>query len=115
MDFITLDDLTVLGAHGHYPHERTKEQEFIVSLTLGTDLRRAGQSDRLADTIDYDVVRSIVRDTFAAESRYLVESLAETIAERILSETPAREVGITIRKTAAWDNGVPGIRITRRA
>ena len=114
MDHISIDSLTVYGAHGHYDHERTREQEFEVSLRVGTHLARAGHSDALSDTIDYDGLKRIVESTFVAESRYLIESLANTIAERILAETPALEVTITIKKKAVWDNGVPGITITRK-
>lgn len=115
MDYLTINDLRVSGAHGHYDHERVKEQDFLVSLTVGAHLLRAGQSDALIDTIDYDVLKRIVLETFARESRYLVESLAETIAERILTETSALEVSISIQKTQVWESGVPGICITRKA
>lgn len=114
MDYLTIDSLTIYGAHGHYDHERTKEQEFEVSLRVGMHLRRAGQSDALLDTLDYDVLKRIIEETFARESRYLIESLAEKIAERILQETSALEVRIAIKKKAVWDNGVPGVSITRR-
>jgi len=115
MDYITIDSLVASGAHGYYEQERTKEQDFDVSLRVGTHVRRAGQSDMLAETIDYDVLKRIVRDTFARESRFLIESLAETIAERILRETNALEVTVSIRKPGVWESGVPGVSITRRA
>jgi dihydroneopterin aldolase len=115
MDYITIDALTIHGAHGHYERERQKEQEFEVSLKVGTHVRRAGQSDALTDTIDYDLLKRIVRETFARESRYLIESLAETIAERILRETPGLEVTISIRKKEVWESGIPGVTLTRRA
>ncbi len=115
MDYLTVDGLLVQGAHGHYEHERTKEQEFVVCLRVGAHLLRAGQSDSLIDTIDYDALKRIVNETFSRESRYLIESLANTIAERILTETPALEVRVTIKKTQVWDNGVPGVVVTRRA
>jgi len=115
MDYLTVEGLTVYGAHGHYDHERTREQEFQVSLKVGAHLVRAGQSDALTDTIDYDDLKRIVLETFAKESRYLIESLAETIAERILATTFASEATVSIQKKAVWDNGVPGVIITRRA
>jgi dihydroneopterin aldolase len=115
MDYLTIDSLTVHGAHGHYDHERSREQAFLVTLRVGTHLRAAGQSDALIDTIDYDVLKRIALETFARESRFLIESLAQTIAERILRETPALEVTVTIQKKEVWDNGVPGVSITRRA
>ncbi len=114
MDRVTIDGFTVYGAHGYFDHERTREQEFEVSVSLGTDLRRAGQSDSLTDTIDYDLVRRTIEEVFASESRYLVESLAEEIVRRLFVATPVREVTISIRKKAIWDNGVPGVAITRR-
>jgi dihydroneopterin aldolase len=115
MDYLTIDSLTVHGAHGHYEHERTREQEFEVSLRVGTRLRIAGQSDALRDTIDYDGLKRIILETFAKESRYLIESLGETIAERILRDTPALEVTVAIKKKEVWDNGIPGVSLTRRA
>ena len=115
MDFLTIEGLSVAGAHGYYEIERSKEQNFIVSLNVGTHLLRAGQSDAISDTIDYDVLKNIVRDTFARESRHLIESLAETIAERILRETRALTVTISIQKPAVWESGVPGVTITRKA
>ncbi len=115
MDYLTIDGLSVLGAHGYYDHERQKEQTFTVSLRIGTHLRTSGQSDALGDTIDYDVLKRIVLETFAKETRYLIESLAETVAERILRETPALEVTISIQKPEVWETGTPGISITRRA
>ncbi len=115
MDYLTIDSLVVSGAHGYYEQERQREQEFELSLRVGTHVRRAGQSDALVDTIDYDVLKRIVRETFARESRFLIESLAETIAERILRDTPALEVTVSIKKKAVWESGVPGVTITRRA
>ena len=113
MDYITIDDLRIQGAHGHYEHERQVEQEFLISLKVGVDAKEAGKSDSLADTIDYDKLRGIIEDVFKGKSHYLIEALAEEIAEKILQETPAKEVTISIQKTAVWPNGVPGISLTR--
>jgi dihydroneopterin aldolase len=113
MDYITIDDLRIHAAHGHYEHERRVEQEFLVSLRVGVANRKAASSDTLADTIDYDVLREIVEGVFKSEPHYLLEALADEIAQKILAETPAREVSISIKKTAVWPNGVPGVSITR--
>ena len=113
MDYITIDNLHINGAHGHYEHERNSEQEFLLSLRVGIDAQKPANSDALADTIDYDLLRSIVENVFAGESRYLVETLAEQIAEKILHDTSAREVTVSIQKTEVWPNGIPGIIITR--
>jgi dihydroneopterin aldolase len=113
MDYVTIDSLRIIGKHGHFEHERRVEQEFVVSLKVGFDTKPAGVSDELGDTIDFDVMKTIVEEIFARQSRYLVEALAHEIAERILADTPAHEATVSIQKTAVWPNGVPGVLITR--
>ena len=113
MDYITIDGLRVNGAHGHYEHERNAEQEFLVSLRIGIDAKKAAETDALADTIDYDLLRTIIETIFNGKSRYLLEALAEEIIQKILLETIAQEVTITIQKTGVWSNGIPGVSITR--
>lgn len=113
MDYLTIENLSVRGMHGHYEHERRVEQEFVVSMKVGFDAHEAGKSDKLDDTIDYDQLRMITEEVFKGEPHYLLESLAQVIADRILSETPAREITISIQKPEVWPNGVPGAVITR--
>ena len=52
-DRIELRGLRVLGAHGVLPEEQQRAQPFEVDLDLELDLRPAGRSDALADTVDY--------------------------------------------------------------
>ena len=113
MDYITIDSLRIQGAHGHYEHERQVEQEFLISMKVGIDAKEAGKSDKLDDTIDYDKLRSIAQEVFKGKSYYLIEALAEEIAQEILKETSVKEVTISIQKTAVWPNGIPGVVITR--
>lgn len=113
MDYLRIDDLLVSATHGHYEPERSKEQRFLVSLRVGFDSHAAGNSDALADTIDYDALKEIVRDVLAADPRYLIEKLAADIAERILADRRALEAAVTIQKLDVWENGVPGVTITR--
>ena len=113
MDYITLDDFRIKSTHGHHEHERRVEQEFLVSLRVGFDAHAAAASDNLPDTIDFDDLRKITEGVFAGKSYYLVEALAEEIAQRILNETVAREVSVSIKKTMVWEDAVPGISITR--
>jgi dihydroneopterin aldolase len=113
MDYLTITDLRINAAHGHYEHERRVEQEFLVSLRVGFDARTASVSDALSDTIDYDSLRAIVENVFKGATHFLIEALAEEITRRVLADTSAQEVSISIQKTAVWPSGVPGITITR--
>ena len=113
MDYITIDDLRIQAKHGHYENERRVEQEFLVSLKVGIDIKAAGESDVLVDTIDYDTLRGIIVDVFHGESHFLIEALAEDISQLILKNTSAQEVTVSIKKTAVWPSGVPGVVLTR--
>lgn len=46
-------------------------------------------------------------------SYYLIETLAEKIAQKILEDKRILSAEITIKKKAVWDNGVPGLTIVR--
>jgi len=113
MDYLHIDSLTIDATHGHYEHEWSREQSFDVALKVGFESKTSGDTDTLADTIDYDDLKRIVTETLSGKRRYLVEKIAEEIAQRILEDERAKEVTVTIRKLEAWDNGVPGVTITR--
>jgi dihydroneopterin aldolase len=113
MDYVTLENLRIRGIHGHHPQERRVEQEFEVSLKVACDVGAAGKSDQLPDTIDFDFLRKCAEDVFSAKSYYLVEALAEDIAARVLADPRAKEITVSIRKTAVWPDAIPGVAITR--
>jgi len=84
-DKLVLTDLTFHACHGVLAEEKTRRQEFRVSVELETDLRRAGRTDALADAIDYCAVQAVVREVIEGAHRYLIEALAEDIARRLLA------------------------------
>ena len=53
MDKIIIADLRLRGIVGVNPEERTQAQDISLWITLHTDLRAAGNSDDLAETVDY--------------------------------------------------------------
>lgn len=113
MDYIHLTNLFFRGKHGHYAAERKVEQEFSIEVKLGFDTTKAGKSDKLADTINYSDVKNKIKEVLEGSSRYLIETLAEDIAQKILENKKIVSAEITIKKTAVWDNGVPGVTIVR--
>jgi FolB domain-containing protein len=113
MDYVTIDQMRVRGVHGCHKYERESPQDFLVSLRVGTDLRAPGTSDALADTIDFDFLKSAVADAFAGARHYLIEALAEEIAAAILKDERAKEATVSIQKPDVWPDAVPGISITR--
>jgi len=114
MDHICITNLLFCGKHGFGDIERRVEQEFLIEASIEFDTAQAGASDKLADTVDYTAVRDKVKQVIEGESRYLVESLAEDISQKILEDKRIKSVEITIKKTAVWDNGIPGVTIVRK-
>src|SRR5436305_1213362 len=113
MDYIFIEGLKVNGKHGVMEHERKVEQEFEISAKIEVDTAKAAQSDDLADALDYAPIKEKITEIIQTNSFYLIERLADTLCAEILKDKRITKVELTIRKTAVWDNGVPGITIVR--
>jgi len=85
-DRIMLEGMVFHGRHGTLPAERELGQPFIVDVELSLDLRPAGLSDDLAQTVDYGEVHRLTRDIVEGEPFNLTETVAERIATAILEE-----------------------------
>ncbi|MBI2518224.1 MAG: dihydroneopterin aldolase [Opitutae bacterium] len=98
-DKLVLTDLTFNACHGVLPVEKRRRQEFRVNVELEVDLRRAGRTDDLAHAIDYCAVQSVVGEVVEGAHRYLIEALAEDIAQRLLARfARARAVSVEVVK-----------------
>lgn len=84
LDVVELTGLEVRSVVGVYPHERTRTQPLVVGLALHVDLRAAGASDDVTDTVDYGRVTGEVRFLLERARFRLIESAAETIARWLL-------------------------------
>ena len=113
MDYIHITNLFFSGKHGVHDTERKVEQEFSIEVKLGFDTAKAGKSDKLADTVDYGDIKNKIQKVIRGSSRYLIETLAEDIAHEILEDKRIQSSEVTIKKTAVWDNGVPGVTVFR--
>ncbi len=114
LDVITVQDLRVACILGTTEAERARKQEVLVSFTLRVDLRRAGGSDRLEDTVDYGELSGRVTALLEASSFRLLEALAEEVASACLRDPRVRRVEVEARKPravplASW----AGVRIAR--
>lgn len=118
LDQILLEGMTFYAYHGVNPEERVLGQRFIVDVALAVDLRRAGQSDDVADTVSYSAVFKLVRSIVEGEPRNLLEAVAEALATGILAGfPPVTRVTVTLRKPEAPVKGsmldAVGVRLTR--
>ena len=107
------DRLSLLGMrfearHGVHPEEKVTPQPFEVDLVLHADLSAAAERDDLDATVDYSSLSTLVRSIVEGRSHDLIESLAGSIAEAVLSATDASVVGsveIRVRKPEAPIDG----------
>ena len=92
MDIVYLKNYTVVAKHGYYKEEHAKAQRFIVSVEVICDVRDAGSNDDLASTLNYEFIRKSVHDILMKSPHDLIESLAEEIAEVVLTHPKGNSV-----------------------
>ncbi|MEE9198950.1 MAG: dihydroneopterin aldolase [Dehalococcoidia bacterium] len=97
-DRIILEGMVFYSYHGVSAEEKARGQRIVVDLELATDLRPAGKSDDLKDTVDYGDVYRLVKSVVEGPSHDLIESLAEEIGSRVLADYPVEEVRVKVKK-----------------
>lgn len=105
-DRIELLGVRAKGYHGVFPEERREGQDFVVDVVLSLDLRPAGRSDDLTDTVSYAEVAADVVARVEGEPLDLIEALAERIADDALRRPRVEGVEVVVHKPQA-PVGVP--------
>lgn len=114
-DRILITDLRLRGIIGVNPTERETPQDLLVNLTLFVDLRKAGQSDDLNDTVSYSAVAKKVRAHVESAQRFTVETLAEDLARICLSFPGVERARVRVEKPAAVSGAAgAGVEIERK-
>lgn len=100
-DRVEIKGIEVYAKHGVLQHEQEKAQVFKVDVTAYTDLARPGQTDDLADTLDYSTIALEVREVVGSESHKLIETVATRVADAIMSHQQVSRAVVTIHKPDA--------------
>ena len=117
MDKIIIKGLRVYAYHGVKPEEKEKGQPFILDITLLVDVRRAGASDRLEETVNYSKAAKRAAAVMLEEKNDLIERAATRVAEALLAEFPIEEVTVCLKKPrapVAADFDYMAVEITRK-
>ena len=101
MDQIYIRDLKARGIIGLNDWEREKPQEMLINLTLSADLRTAGQSDDISDSVNYRTVAKKVLAHAESAGRLTVEALAADIARICLDEPGVLKARVRVEKPGA--------------
>lgn len=100
-DRIMLRELRLECVIGVGEDERCQPQELLLDLELEVDSSLPGRTDDLADTVDYGALAKRIRSAVGNTTDYLLERLAERIAEMCLEDPRVRATHITLTKPAA--------------
>jgi FolB domain-containing protein len=101
MDQIVIKDLVARGIIGINDWEREKPQEILINIVLFTDLHKAGESDKLQDSVDYRTIAKKVLAHAETAKRLTVEAFAADLAKLCLAEPRVEKVRVRVEKPGA--------------
>ncbi|MBP1675663.1 MAG: dihydroneopterin aldolase [Bacteroidetes bacterium] len=85
MSVITLNEMEFHAFHGCLSHEKELGNTFRVTLSISIDTARAGSTDNLADTLNYQKVYDVVKHEMDIASN-LIEHVAQRIADAVMGQ-----------------------------
>lgn len=86
MDIVYISDLKVDTVIGIFDWERRIRQTVSLDLEMAADIRRGAATDQIDDALDYKAIGKRVIAFIEASEFQLVETLAEKVAELVLTE-----------------------------
>jgi FolB domain-containing protein len=101
MDQIIIEDLVARGIIGIDDRERETPQEMLINIVLFADLRKAGESDDIHDSVDYRSVAEKVLAHAETARRLTIEALAADLAQLCLEEAYVEKVRVRVEKPGA--------------
>lgn len=88
MNQIKIKNLKIFAYHGVYDQEKEQGQNFVVNAVLYVDTEGAGESDQIADAVDYGAV-CLFMDEYLRENRFdLLEAVTRHTARELLFAFP---------------------------
>ena len=101
MDEMEITDLCVRTEVGISPHELGKLQELFITVQLRTSIKRAGETDRIEDTINYKTISKEVLLHVENKRYNLIEAVATDVARICVVRHGVSSVKVTIAKPNA--------------
>jgi len=114
MDIVFIRELRADTVIGVYDWERRIRQSVVLDLEMATDNRRAADSDRIEDALDYAALSARVLSFIEGSEFRLIETMAEQVAAIVMGEfavpwlrlrlckpgavAAARDVGVLIER-----------------
>jgi 7,8-dihydroneopterin aldolase/epimerase/oxygenase len=112
-DTVSIRGLAVSAVIGVYGWEREIEQTLLFNVDMAADVAKAAARDDLADALDYSQVAQTVRTVVRDGKFQLIETAAERVAERLLSDYPVRRVRVECVKQLHAEGYTAAVAIER--
>lgn len=90
--------MSFFAHHGYYTHEQTRGGNYLVDVSLQTDIDRAAIGDELQDTINYEIIFTICQDIMGQPAK-LIETVAYRIAHEVKRQFPkVKNIEVVVHK-----------------
>ena len=113
MDLVSVRDLSVPAVIGVHDWERDITQTLVFSVDLAADVRTAARRDDLADALDYSAVARTIVSVVEGGRFRLIETAAERVADRLLTDHPVAWLRLEVRKPVASGGYTAAVTIER--
>ena len=97
-DRILISSIDCVARIGVTQEERTIPQWLSIDVEMFTNTSRPASTDSLKDAIDYAKVSMSVAEVCRSRDYHLIETVAEGIASKVLSDYPLTTVRVLVRK-----------------
>jgi 7,8-dihydroneopterin aldolase/epimerase/oxygenase len=101
MDKIFLEALEVECKIGIFDWEREIKQKILIDMEFPADIRKAAASDKIEDTVDYKGIAKYTISFVGKSEFFLIETLANTLAENLLKKFKLPQIKIRVSKPGA--------------
>ena len=101
MDIVYIRELEVETVIGIYDWEREIRQRVNLDLEMGMDIRQAANTEDVENTLNYKSVSDRLIEFIEQSEFQLVETMAEQIAEIVMSEFSVKWLKLRLGKPGA--------------
>lgn len=101
LDTIFINDLTVHCIIGVFENERNEKQPVRITVAVSIDTNKASQNDDIHDTLNYHQLANSIVKKVSESSYFLLEKLAQTVADICLEDKRVKQVTVSVKKPKA--------------
>jgi FolB domain-containing protein len=101
VDKILIKDLRLRCIIGINESERREKQDVAINIVIWSDLTEAADTDDIHKTVDYKGISKSIIKLVENSKFFLVETLAEKVAQACLQHERVRRVKVTVEKPGA--------------